>query len=78
MVENHGSSNPQVFLDELDADSAGSIVVTLCMMWDVKAKNGYQLNTDFVVSDLKVTNKHVVCYLFYSYMIFMQYYCRAM
>lgn len=78
MAEKHGRSTPQVFLDELDGDSARSIVVTLCMMWDVKAKNGYQLNTDFVVSDLKVTNKHVVCYLLYSYLIFMQYYCRAM
>lgn len=58
MNDIHGRSTPQVFLDALDGDSAGSIVVTLCMIWDFEAKNVRLLNTDFVVSDSTVMIKN--------------------
>jgi hypothetical protein len=66
MTDQHGSSTPHVFIDALDGDSAGNIVVTLCTIWDVKATNARLLNIDFVVSDPMVMIKHVV----YSLLLF--------
>ena len=66
MTTQQGSSTPHAFIDALDADSAGNIVVTFCTIWDVKATNSRVLNTEFIVSDPMVMIKHVV----YSLLLF--------
>ena len=67
MTDQQGSSTPHAFIDALDADSAGNIVVTFCTIWDVKATNARLLNTDFVVSDPTVMINNVVCSVLHFY-----------
>ncbi|GKE37158.1 hypothetical protein Tco_1460563 [Tanacetum coccineum] len=49
------SSQPSslLFLDQLDVDVSGTIVVMIGRMWDVNAITGRYLSTDFVVSNSK-------------------------
>ncbi|GKD34561.1 hypothetical protein Tco_1250070, partial [Tanacetum coccineum] len=49
------SSQPSslLFLDHLDVDVSGTIMVTIGRMWDVNAITGRYLSTDFVVSNSK-------------------------
>ncbi|GKF17162.1 putative zinc finger, CCHC-type containing protein [Tanacetum coccineum] len=42
-----------LFLDQLDVDVSGTIVVMIGRMWDVSAITKHYLSTDFVVSDSK-------------------------
>ncbi|KAL6583619.1 hypothetical protein OROMI_002908 [Orobanche minor] len=44
----------EFFLDELDVDVVGPIIVMLCRIWDVNAVTGRYLSTDFIVSDGRV------------------------
>ncbi|GJW88154.1 putative gypsy type transposase [Tanacetum coccineum] len=46
-------SSSLLFLDQLDVDVSGIIVVMIGRMWDVSAITGRYLSTDFVVSDSK-------------------------
>ncbi|GJY31538.1 mediator of RNA polymerase II transcription subunit 34 isoform X2 [Tanacetum coccineum] len=50
-----GSSQPKplLFLDQLEVDVTGTIVVMIGRVWDVNAITGRYLSTDFVVSDSK-------------------------
>nr|GEV80856.1 hypothetical protein [Tanacetum cinerariifolium] len=54
------SSQPSsmLFLDQLDVDVSGTIVVMIGCMWDVSAITGRYLSTDFVVSDSKANIIH--------------------
>ncbi|GJX03348.1 ATP-dependent DNA helicase PIF7-like protein [Tanacetum coccineum] len=54
------SSQPSslLFLDQLDVDVSGTIVVMIDRMWDVSAITGHYLSTDFVVSDSKANIIH--------------------
>ena len=47
--------NGDVFLEHLDTGVSGSIVVMICRIWDVNARTGWYLSTDFIVSDAKVS-----------------------
>ena len=50
-----GNPSSQMFLDELQLDSSGTIVVMLCRIWDINASsNGRYLGTEFLISDAKV------------------------
>ncbi|GJX40662.1 uncharacterized mitochondrial protein-like protein [Tanacetum coccineum] len=42
-----------LFLDQLQVDVTGTVVVMICCKWDVNAVTGRYLSTDFVVSDAK-------------------------
>nr|GEV40443.1 hypothetical protein [Tanacetum cinerariifolium] len=46
-------SKPLLFLDQLEVDVTGTIVVMIGRVWDVNAVIGRYLSTDFVVSDSK-------------------------
>nr|GEU52391.1 uncharacterized protein [Tanacetum cinerariifolium] len=46
-------SKPLLFLDQLEVDVTGTIVVMIGRVWDVNAVTGCYLSTDFVVSDSK-------------------------
>ncbi|GKB15197.1 DNA helicase PIF1, ATP-dependent, partial [Tanacetum coccineum] len=50
-----GSTQPKplLYLDQLDVDVTGTIVVMIGRVWDVNAVTRRYLSTDFVVSDLK-------------------------
>ena len=47
--------NGSLFLEQLDTDVSGTIVVMICRIWDVNARTGRYLSTDFVVCDEKVS-----------------------
>ena len=47
-------ANKQVFLDALEVGASGTIVVMVCRKWDVCARTGRYISTDFIVSDVKV------------------------
>lgn len=47
----------QVFLDHLDLNVTGPIVVMVCRKWDVNAVSGRYLSTDFLISDARVSCK---------------------
>ncbi|GJU23410.1 DNA helicase PIF1, ATP-dependent [Tanacetum coccineum] len=47
-------SSPHLFLDELEVDGTGTIIVMIGRVWDVNAITGRYLSTYFVVSDSKV------------------------
>ncbi|GKE92915.1 hypothetical protein Tco_1574010, partial [Tanacetum coccineum] len=42
-----------LFLDQLEVDVTGTIVVMIGRMWDVNDVTGHHLSSDFVVSDAK-------------------------
>ncbi|GJX38417.1 DNA helicase PIF1, ATP-dependent [Tanacetum coccineum] len=52
-------ANPQLFLDELEVDGTGTIIVMVSKVWDVNAITSRYLSTDFVVSDSKRKIAHV-------------------
>ncbi|GKC03624.1 zf-CCHC domain-containing protein [Tanacetum coccineum] len=52
-IARSSQTNSQLFLDQLDVDVSGTIVVMISRMWDVNAITGRYLSTDFVVSDSK-------------------------
>ena len=47
-------ASSQLFLDALDVGVSGTIVVMICRKWDVNARTGRYLSTNFIVSDGKV------------------------
>ena len=47
-------ANKQVFLDALEVGASGTIVVMVCRKWDVCARTGRYLSTNFIFSDGKV------------------------
>ncbi|GJZ33286.1 ATP-dependent DNA helicase PIF1-like protein [Tanacetum coccineum] len=47
---------PLLFLDQLDVDVTGTIVVMIGRVWDVNAVTGRYLSTNFVVSDSKAVS----------------------
>ncbi|GJX39774.1 replication protein A 70 kDa DNA-binding subunit C-like protein [Tanacetum coccineum] len=60
-----GSSQPKplLFLDQLEVDVTGTIVVMIGRVWDMNAVIGRYVSTDFVVSDSKVepaNNKYLI------------------
>ncbi|GKB84180.1 replication protein A 70 kDa DNA-binding subunit C-like protein [Tanacetum coccineum] len=61
-----GSSQPKplLFLDQLEVDVTGTIVVMIGRVWDVNAATGRYLSTNFVVSDSKVSAKSSVAHNF--------------
>ncbi|GKG43124.1 hypothetical protein Tco_0479808, partial [Tanacetum coccineum] len=46
-------SKPHLFLDQLEVDVTGAIVVMIRRLWDVNAITKRYFRTDFVVSYLK-------------------------
>ncbi|GJR61926.1 hypothetical protein Tco_1504088 [Tanacetum coccineum] len=48
------SPNAPLFLDQLEVDVTGTIIVMIGRIWDVNTVTGRYLSTDFVVSDSKV------------------------
>ncbi|GJU90261.1 putative reverse transcriptase domain-containing protein [Tanacetum coccineum] len=53
MMSCSSQSKPLLFLDQLEVDVTGTIVVMIGRVWDVTAVTGCYLSTDFVVSDSK-------------------------
>ncbi|GKC51632.1 putative zinc finger, CCHC-type containing protein, partial [Tanacetum coccineum] len=51
-------SSSLLFLDQLDVDVSGTIVVMIGRIWDVSAITGHYLSIDFVVSDSKANIIH--------------------
>nr|GEY18006.1 hypothetical protein [Tanacetum cinerariifolium] len=59
VVEKFESSQPKayLFMDQLEVDVTGTIVMMIGSVWDVNAITGRYLSTDFVVSDSKVSTQ---------------------
>ncbi|GJV10652.1 ATP-dependent DNA helicase PIF1 [Tanacetum coccineum] len=55
-ITKYSQPSSLLFLDQLDVDVSGTIMVMIGRMWDVNAITGRYLSTDFVVSD----SKHVI------------------
>ncbi|GKB31541.1 putative reverse transcriptase domain-containing protein [Tanacetum coccineum] len=53
MLSCSSQSKPLLFLDQLEVDVTGTIVVMIGRVWDVTAVTGRYLSMDFVVSDSK-------------------------
>nr|GFA82769.1 hypothetical protein [Tanacetum cinerariifolium] len=53
MVES-SQAKPHLFLDELEVDFTGTIVVMIGRVWDGNVVTGRYLSTDFVVSDSRL------------------------
>lgn len=54
MAAHTGNQGSVMYLDELQLDSTGTLVVMLCRIWDINASsNGRYLGTEFLVSDAK-------------------------
>nr|GEV04418.1 hypothetical protein [Tanacetum cinerariifolium] len=60
VIEKSESSQPKphLFMEQLEVDVAGTIVVMIGRVWDVNAIIGRYLSTDFVVSDSKGNKIH--------------------
>ncbi|GKF81709.1 hypothetical protein Tco_0240311, partial [Tanacetum coccineum] len=56
-------SKPLLFLDQLEVDVTGTIVVMIGRVWDVNAVTGRYLSTDFVVSDSKVRFRNYTIFI---------------
>ena len=65
MAAHTGNPGSVMYLDELQLDSTGTLVVMLCRIWDINAStNGRYLGTEFLVSDAKVYSssfKKIIC-----------------
>nr|GEV17554.1 replication protein A 70 kDa DNA-binding subunit C-like [Tanacetum cinerariifolium] len=44
-------NEPELMLNQLELGATGTIVVMICMTWDVNSSTGLYLSTDFIVSD---------------------------
>ncbi|GKC72958.1 putative reverse transcriptase domain-containing protein [Tanacetum coccineum] len=53
MMSCSSQSKPLLFLDQLEVDVTGTIVVMIGRVWDVTAVTGCYLSTNFIVSDSK-------------------------
>nr|GEV01626.1 uncharacterized protein [Tanacetum cinerariifolium] len=58
MLSYSSQMKPFLFLDQLEVDVTGIIVVMIGRVWDVNSVTGYYLSTEFVVSDANANMIH--------------------